>query len=104
MNGTGNSWVRRQAGGGSLAWTLLLVVALLGVGVLPGCSGSDGADGQTATVTYYCLETHKVFELKPQKEVPATNPETGRKTLVPAYRDPKTNEWRPLPQALREPR
>ncbi len=47
-------------------------------------------------VTYVCLETREVFT-GPVQEVPAVNPETGRKTLVPAVYSTKTNEWVPAP-------
>jgi len=70
-----------------------------------GCHGaSQDTDAANAKMTYYCLESHKVVELEKQTEAPAVNPETGRKTLVPAYRDPKTGRWRPVEQAIPGPK
>jgi hypothetical protein len=47
-------------------------------------------------VTYVCLETREVFT-GPVQDIPALNPETGRKTLVPALYSTRTKEWVPAP-------
>ena len=82
-------------------WCVVVAGAVV-VSAAWGCSGtSSEKDAQKSEkVTYYCLETHKTVELEPQEEIPAVNPATGRRTLVPAYRDPKTKKWRPIPQAV----
>ncbi|HID23540.1 MAG TPA: hypothetical protein EYP14_14245 [Planctomycetaceae bacterium] len=82
-------------------WCVVLAGAMVAGAVL-GCGGAGSEKGASdqPKVTYYCLETHKTVELEPQEELPAVNPATGRRTLVPAYRDPKTNKWRPIPQAV----
>ena len=67
---------------------------------LVGCSKKGGEGEAPEKVVYYCLQTHKIYKLPPQKEIPAPNPQTGKKTLVPAYKDPKTGHWRPIKQAL----
>jgi hypothetical protein len=47
-------------------------------------------------VTYICLETREVIE-GPVQAVPAINPGTGRRTLVPAVYSNRTHEWVPAP-------
>ena len=47
-------------------------------------------------VTYICLETRDVIE-GPVQAVPAINPSTGRRTLVPAIYSNRTKEWIPAP-------
>ena len=47
-------------------------------------------------VTYICLETREVIE-GPVQAVPALNPNTGRRTLVPAVYSNRTKEWVPAP-------
>jgi hypothetical protein len=47
-------------------------------------------------VTYICLETREVIE-GPVQDVPAINPSTGRRTLVPAIYSNRTKEWVPAP-------
>ena len=47
-------------------------------------------------VTYICLETREVIE-GPVQAVPALNPSTGRRTLVPAVYSNRTKEWVPAP-------
>ncbi len=65
-----------------------------------GCGGSDteltGDESSAATVPYICLETNEVFSLQPQHETPARNPKTGKSSLMPAYQDEETKEWKPI--------
>lgn len=68
--------------------------------IICGCgeSESDSAadDAPPATMPYICLETNEVFQLESQPVTPARNPNTGNSSLVPAYQDEKTKEWKPI--------
>ena len=47
-------------------------------------------------VVYICLETQEVIE-GPVEPTPAINPNTGRRTLVPAIYSNATKKWVPAP-------
>ena len=64
---------------------------------LLGCENGPGAaaDG-TAEVVYVCTETQDAFVGAPQA-APLANPDTGRKTLVPAVYNPDAGRWQAMP-------
>ncbi len=80
----------------SLSLLFGVALALTGWAGWRWLGGSRPAPVTGLEVTYICLESREVFT-GPVQEVPAVNPETGRKTLVPAVYSTRTKEWVPAP-------
>ena len=71
-------------------------LALAGWGAVSWIAGRPPAPITGNDVTYICLETKEVIE-GPVQAVPALNPATGRRTLVPAVYSNSTKNWVPAP-------
>jgi hypothetical protein len=71
-------------------------LAMAGWGAYSWVAGRRPAPVTGNEVTYICLETHAVME-GPVQELPALNPDTGRRTLVPAVYSNRTKAWVPAP-------
>ena len=60
-----------------------------------GCDSSEPAD-EIKTPVFVDTETAAVFVL-PALPVPATNPQTGKPTLMPGLYCPECRKWYPVP-------
>jgi hypothetical protein len=82
----------------SIGLSLLLGTALViaGWNVCSWIAGRRPAPVIGNDVTYICLETKEIIE-GPVQDLPALNPATGRKTLVPAVYSNLTKAWVPAP-------
>ncbi len=78
-----------------LFWCVLAVVVLL-IWLIPprGEGGAAATDPDRNQVAYVCTETGRVVRAAAQA-VPATNPETGRNTLMPGLYCAKCKAWHP---------
>lgn len=58
-------------------------------------SRSGGKPAMPDTLTYVCVETGKIYNLDRgvARVTPATNPDTGRDTLMPCYRGEDGNYY-----------
>jgi hypothetical protein len=78
----------------SLLFGTALVIA--GWSVCSWIAGRRPAPVTGNDITYICLETKEVIE-GPVQDLPAINPATGRRTLVPAVYSNLTKTWVPAP-------
>jgi hypothetical protein len=61
-----------------------------------GCGSKSVKASAQEEVVYVCTETHAAFVGTPRK-VPAENPDTGRRTLMPALFNPAKSKWQAMP-------
>ncbi|MFO1019482.1 MAG: hypothetical protein U0903_02100 [Planctomycetales bacterium] len=85
------------------ARTSLFALCLVGCVVLPGCKKRSQVvveqgthPSKEAQWTYYCAETKQWIQAPPEGP-PATNPQTGRKTLGLALYCAECRKWIPVP-------
>lgn len=79
-----------------MRFTVLFVVTLVHVGVV-GC-GSSTSDGNAARKTVLVdRETMAPFVLEVSESLPAVNPGTGKRTLMPGLYCPQCHKWYPVP-------
>jgi hypothetical protein len=62
---------------------------------MAGC-GPSASEATTRPVVYVCTETREAFHL-PSQPTPATNPKTGKPTLVQGLYCSKCDKWYPTP-------
>lgn len=72
-------------------WTGLACV------VIGGCSQPQTPTAPATEMVYIDTATQKVLMLPVQTAIPATHPETGKKTLVPGLYCPECGKWYPAP-------
>lgn len=81
----------------------LLIALLL---LTAGCGGESAAKTPTQRV-YFDSESKRAVAADMSPETPAVNPQTGRRTLLPALYCAKCQEWRaapPLQELQRNPK
>ena len=75
----------------------MIVLAGAAAAAIGGCGGGDDApEAASAPTVYYCTET-KTVVVAARQQTPAVNPQTGRRTLVPALYCPTCRQWQPAP-------
>ncbi len=90
----------------STYWGWLVLVAAT---ALVGCGGSEPSSltGREGRMVYVDTVTKKATVMEVADSFPATNPDTGKRTLMPAMYCEKCGKWHavpPLDQINRKPR
>lgn len=79
-----------------MRFTVLFIVALVHIGAV-GC-GSSTSDGNAAgRMVLVDRETMAPFVMEASESLPAANPETGKRTLMPGLYCPQCQRWYPVP-------
>lgn len=78
---------------------LLITVALLASASIAGCGSEDPNARPTDRMVYVDTETQQPVVHEIVIPVPAVNPETGKRTLMPGLYCPTCNTWYPVPSA-----
>jgi len=84
----------------NLSSSLLGTATLLLCGVLSGCGAATSEPNPAhEEMVFVDVKTGKTVLLAPTSEVPVVNPETGKRTLMPAMYCSDCGRWYPVPPA-----
>ena len=78
-----------------MRWERLIVISIC-IGVL-GCSTADTGDETAGKMVFVDRETMVPFVLTVSESLPAVNPQTGQRTLMPGLYCADCQTWYPVP-------
>lgn len=73
------------------------VASVVACATLSGCGKAGPADPAEATMVYVDTRSLETFQLPASSQVPASNPSTGKRTLMPGLFCSQCDKWYPAP-------